>query len=271
MSERLHCTSFPASCCRRASRDAAPSALDPRPRPRRRRAAARDRALVRALAGARHEEAADAPRPARRQRLLRVLDPHLVVVRARRQAALGRHDLDEGERLLGREGRVAQGHGAHALGLRPGRDRDPPSADRRAAARRVGHGGPRRERRRRQAPAPDPGAARPLRDPGLARPARGRPRRDRRRRAPLARRALADPGARARRRERPARRPAAAAARASSARSRTTSTRSATPTSSTSCGCSASGWRRARTTCPRCASTARAGASRPSGSARARR
>ena len=40
----------------------------------------------------------------------------------------------------------------------------------------------------------------------------------------------------------------------------TTSTRSATPTSSTSCACSASGWRRARTTSRRCASTARAGA-----------
>ena len=34
----------------------------------------------------------------------------------------------------------------------------------------------------------------------------------------------------------------------------------ATPTSSTSCGCSASGWRRARTTSRRCASTRRAGA-----------
>ena len=50
------------------------------------------------------------------------------------------------------------------------------------------------------------------------------------------------------------------AAGASSARSPTTSTRSATRTSSTSCGCSASGWRRARTTSRRCASTARAGA-----------
>ena len=35
---------------------------------------------------------------------------------------------------------------------------------------------------------------------------------------------------------------------------------SGTPTWSTSCACSASGWRRAPTTCPRCASTARAGA-----------
>ena len=147
-------------------RRAAPPALGPRPRPRRRRAAARDRALVRALAGARHEEAADAARPARREHVLRVLDAHLVLVRAGREAALGRHDVDEGERLVGREGRVAQGHRAHALGLRPGRDRDPPPADRRAAARRVGHRGARRERRRRQAPAPDAGAARPLHDPG---------------------------------------------------------------------------------------------------------
>ena len=118
------------------------------------------------------EEAADAARPARRQRLLRVVDAHLVVVRAGREAALGRHALDQGERLVGRQGRVAQGHGAHALGLRPGRDRDPPSADRRAAARRARHRGARRERRRRQAPASDPGAARPLHDPGVARPAR---------------------------------------------------------------------------------------------------
>ena len=59
----------------------------------------------------------------------------------------------------------------------------------------------------------------------------------------------------------------AAAARPARARraSRTTSRRSATPTSSTSCACSASAWRRARTTCRRCASTARAGASLPSG------
>ena len=57
------------------------------------------------------------------------------------------------------------------------------------------HRGARRQRRRRQAPAPDAGAARPLHDPGGARPARGRPRRDRRRRPALARRALADPGA----------------------------------------------------------------------------
>ena len=88
----------------------------------------------------------------------------------------------------------------------------------------------------------------------------GRARRDRRRRAALARRALADPGAAARRRARAPRRPAAARPGGARRASRTTSPRSRTPTSSTSCACSASGWRRARTTCRRCASTARAGA-----------
>ena len=68
-------------------------------------------------------------------------------------------------RLVGGQGRVAQGHGAHARRLRPGRDRDPPPADRRAAARRAGDRRARRERRRRQAPASDAGAARPLHDP----------------------------------------------------------------------------------------------------------
>ena len=61
--------------------------------------------------------------------------------------------------------------------------------------RRAGDGGARRQRRRREAPAPDAGAARPLHDAGGARPARGPARRDRRRRPALARRALADPGA----------------------------------------------------------------------------
>src|SRR5581483_8610590 len=57
-------------------------------------------------------------------------------------------------------------------------------------------GRPRRQRRRRQAPAPDAGAARPVHDPAGVRPHRGPARRDRRRRAPLARRALEHPGAR---------------------------------------------------------------------------
>ena len=226
----------------------------------RRRAAARDRALVRALAGARDQEAADAARPAGPQPLLRVLDAHVVVVRARGEAPLGRHDDAQGGRLVGRQGRVAQGHRAHALRVRPGRDRHAPPADRRGAARRARHRGARRERRRRQAPASDAGAARPLHDARGARPARGPARRDRRRRPALARRALARPGAArssARTRRSSGRR---RCSRRGSATCPTTSTRSRTPTSSTSCGCSASGWTRARTTSRRCASTPRAGA-----------
>ena len=101
--------------------------------PRRRRAAARARPHVRALARARREEAADAARPHGRQPLLRVLDAHVVELRARREAALGRRDVDQGVRLGGRQGRVAQGHGAHDRRLRPRRDRHPP---RRRSARR---------------------------------------------------------------------------------------------------------------------------------------
>ena len=61
------------------------------------------------------------------------------------------------------------------------------------------HGRPRRERRRREAPASDAGTARPVHDPRGARAARRRPRRDRGRRAPLPGRPLARPGAPARR------------------------------------------------------------------------
>ena len=62
---------------------------------RRRRAAARDRTQLRALARAGDEEAADAARQDRRQPLLRVLDAHVVELRARGEAALGRHDVDQ--------------------------------------------------------------------------------------------------------------------------------------------------------------------------------
>ncbi len=108
--------------------------LDRRPRPRRRRAAARHRAQLRALARARDEEAADAARPAGRQHLLRVVDAHVVELRARREAALRGRDVDQGHRLVGRQGRVAQGHRADARRLRPGRDRHPPL---RTSARRT--------------------------------------------------------------------------------------------------------------------------------------
>ena len=136
------------------------------------------------------------------------------------------------------------------------------------AARRASHRRARRERRRRQASAPDPGAARPVRDARGSRAARGGPRRDRRRRPPLARRALARPGARARRRRDRPRRPAdARAARNRGARLQRLARRSArsrTPTSSTSSGCSASAWRRRSSR--RSASTPRCTGSRRSAS-----
>ena len=187
---------------------APPPARHLRPRPRRRRAPPRHRRDDRALARPRGQEAAGPPRPARRQPLLRVVDAHAVELRPGRQAALGRHDGAALVGLVRRQGRVAEGHGADARRVRPGRDRDPASAHRRAAARRRRDARARRQRRRRQAPASDPGAARPLHDARGARPARRPPRRDRRRRAALARGALADRGARARRRAHDARRPA---------------------------------------------------------------
>ena len=105
---------------------------------RRRAAARRPRATLRALARARGEEAADAARPAVVNLFYESSTRTLVELRARRQAAVGRHDVDQGRRLVGRQGRVAQGHGADARRLRPGRDRHPAPADRRAAARRRG-------------------------------------------------------------------------------------------------------------------------------------
>ena len=64
--------------------------------------------------------------------------------------------------LLGGQGRVAEGHGADALGLRPGGDRDPLAA--RGRRRPGGALDPRLggQRRRRQARAPHAGAARRL-------------------------------------------------------------------------------------------------------------
>ena len=113
---------------------------------------------------------------------------------------------------------------------------------------------------------PDAGAARPLHDPRSLRPARRPARRDRRRRAALARRPLARPGTRPRRRIGGARRPADADPARGSPRRRTTSTRSQAPTSSTSSACRASACSRARTSFPRRASTPRAGGSPRNGS-----
>src|SRR5436305_131776 len=83
----------------RAAAAAAPD-LGPRPDTRRRRTAARDRAHLRALARARGEEAPDAPRPDGREPLLRVVDANLVQLRARGEAPLRGHDVDQGGRLL---------------------------------------------------------------------------------------------------------------------------------------------------------------------------
>ena len=76
----------------------------------------------------RHQEGADPARPHRRQPLLRVEHPHQLLLRAGREAALRRPRLGQGGRLLGRQGRVAEGHGRDPLRLRPGGDRDPPPA-----------------------------------------------------------------------------------------------------------------------------------------------
>ena len=163
---------------------------------------------ARTVARPRSEEAPGPAWTAGHQPLLRVVDPHAVELRARGQAALGRHDVGAVVRLLGRQGRVAQGYGAHSRRLRPGRDRHPASAHRCPAARRLGVAGPRRQRRRRQAPAPDAGAARPVHDARGTRSTRRTPRRHRRRRAALASGSLPHRGARARRRAHDARRAA---------------------------------------------------------------
>ena len=244
---------------------------------RRRRAAARDRAQLRALARARGEEAADAARPHGRQPLLRVLDAH-----ARRASSSPRSasradtmsikaagsSVDKGESLKD----TALTLGAYDPDVIVIRH---PQIGAPQLVARV-HRRARRQRRRRQAPASDAGAARPLHDPatssagieGLHVAIVGDVLHSRVARS-------LHPGARAVGAQRDARRPADA----DPARDRGAGLRGlarhrrdrATPTSSTSCACSASGWTRARTTCPRCASTRRAGASRPSGCARARR
>ena len=103
----------------------------------RHRAHPRPRRELRRGLRARDQEGADAARPHRHQPLLRGVDPHELVVRAGGQAALGRPREHQVERARRREGRVAQGHRPDALGLRPGRDRDPLAARRRRRAGRA--------------------------------------------------------------------------------------------------------------------------------------
>ena len=187
--------------------------------------------------------------------LLRVLDAHVVELRARGQAPLGGHDVDQGARLGGRQGRVAEGHRAHARRLRPRRDRDPPPAHRRAAPRRARYTG---------AHVVNAGDGKHQHPTQAlldlytiqrgARPARGR----------CTSRSSATSSTRASRARSSRRSRSSARASRSSARRRCPARDRgarlrglrrhrrdrATPTSSTCCACSASGCRRARTTCP---------------------
>ena len=95
-----------------------------RPRPRGDRAHPRPRRVVRRGLGPRDQEGPGAARPDRRQPLLRGLDPHRVELRAGRQAAVAPTSSTIRSRgLVGRQGRVAEGHRPDAVGLRPGRDR----------------------------------------------------------------------------------------------------------------------------------------------------
>ena len=129
-------------------------------------------------------------------------------LRAGRQAPVGRHHVAEGLGVVGRQGRVAQGHHPDDLRLRPRRGRDPPRRHRCAGPRHALHVGPRGQRRRRQAPAPHAVPARPLHDARGAGPAGRAADRDRRRRAALAGRAVEHPGLRDDGRRRAAGRPA---------------------------------------------------------------
>ena len=112
--------------------DRAGDRADPRPR----------RVLRRGL-GPRDQEGPGAARPDDRQPLLRVEHPHQLELRARGQAAERRRGLDPLAGLQRRQGRVAQGHRADAVGVRPGGDRDPLAARRRGRAGRAA-GRPRR-------------------------------------------------------------------------------------------------------------------------------
>ena len=141
---------------------------------------------------------------------------------------------------------------ADALGVRPGRDRDPPPGGRlRGHDHRLDRGA-RRERRRRDASAPDAVPARPLHDARRPRRGRGPPRGDRGRRPALPRRPLQHPRAAHDGRARHAGRPADAdPARRGGARGRRVALDErarGTPMSSTSFACSASAWRPASRT-----------------------
>ncbi|CAA9493961.1 MAG: Aspartate carbamoyltransferase, partial [uncultured Solirubrobacteraceae bacterium] len=163
------------------------------PRALRHRAHPRPRPLLHRGLRARDQEG---PRPARTagdQPLLRGLDAHALVLRAGGQDAVGRGDQLRRLRVLGREGRVAQGHRPDPVGLPPGPHR---RADAARRSRRAGGALEQRrrgQRGRRQARAPHPGAARRLHAPRAPRLARRLPHLGGRRRPALARGALEHP------------------------------------------------------------------------------
>ena len=116
------------------------SAVDARPDRRRRHPDPGHRRARSARSGRRVIKKVPALRgPHRRQLLPRELDAHADQLRARRQAAVGRRDQLQRRRLQRREGRVAEGHRAHAAG--DGRRRDRRSGTPRAGPRCSSPGG----------------------------------------------------------------------------------------------------------------------------------
>ena len=95
--------------------------------------------------------------PDRREPLLRELHAHAHLVRAGGEAAVGRRDQLHDERVLRVQGRVPEGHRAHAAGDGGRRDRDPALVQRRAAPADEVGARARAERRRRDARASHPG------------------------------------------------------------------------------------------------------------------
>ena len=101
-----------------------------------------------------------AARRHRRQPLLRGEHADAALVRARREAALGRRRQLLGERLVGLEGGDAEGHGAQHRGDEDRHGRHPPRVARRGALPHAVDRLRRAQRGRRRARAPDAGAPR---------------------------------------------------------------------------------------------------------------
>ena len=159
-------------------------------RPRRDSGPARSRRGVRRAQPPDREEAELVARPHADQSVLRGLDPHPGVVRARRQTARRRRHEHVGRFVLHAQGRDADRHRDHPQRHAPGHHRGPPSCLRRGRApgaqgRLLGH-----QCRRRLARASDPGAARRAHHPPQQGPHRAADRGDLRRHPAFAGRAL---------------------------------------------------------------------------------